>query len=102
MSVILHEGVSVFHSIDSDICGATTQRASDCDSMAKLPIFITFWQRHSLVSSARGKALLRFHTNNGYANAPHHYVVFCIAYLVLTTLWNLFHYTMKSFSSEKA
>jgi len=47
MSVILHEGISVFHIIVSDVCSEATHRASDCDSVAKLPMFITFWQRHS-------------------------------------------------------
>ena len=71
----LLEDRSVFHTVSSDVCTATIQRAHCCASMATLSVFIALLTATCLCQLHKGNVLLCFHDNYGYANTSQCYVI---------------------------
>ena len=71
----LHEDLSVFRTVRSDICSATIHRRHRYASMTKVSVPITSLTAAYVRQRHKGNAFLLFHVNSAYANAPSCYVV---------------------------
>jgi hypothetical protein len=78
----------VFHFIGSDICSATTQIASDCDSTENFQYLLHF-DSDIRTSTVPGEGTVAFPYQQRLCEHATPLCCMCIAYLVLTTLWNL-------------
>ena len=75
ISVCLHDDLSVFHILGSELCRATIQLSNCCASMSTLSVCITLFTATFVFEQYKGNALLRFRGNSVYANAPYCYVI---------------------------
>jgi hypothetical protein len=70
ISVCLHDDLSVFHILGSDLCRPTIQLSNCCASIATLSVCITLFTATFVFEQYKGNASLRFRGNSVYANAP--------------------------------